>query len=140
MTRVLLPLLLLLALPGAYARPTRQYLGQCPGLEYGLPPFAAALRATCPVSTEGYSPPYEVRVSEPYLRPCGCLVGGKPAILVLSGRAKPNKPGGLLAYGSDGSHTCSDAHAEKFLCCSYFLVDDVLLFPSQKFSSFCLLH
>uniref|UniRef100_A0A804N5X4 Thioredoxin domain-containing protein n=1 Tax=Zea mays TaxID=4577 RepID=A0A804N5X4_MAIZE len=59
MTRVLLPLLLLLALPGAYARPARQYLGQCPGLEYGLPPFAAALRATCPVSTEGYWPPYE---------------------------------------------------------------------------------
>nr|ACG47677.1 APRL6 - Zea mays adenosine 5'-phosphosulfate reductase-like [Zea mays] len=68
MTRVLLPLLLLLALPGAYARPARQYLGQCPGLEYRLPPFAAALRATCPVSTEGYSSPYEVVSGEELLR------------------------------------------------------------------------
>jgi len=72
MTRRLLPLLLLLALlpslapPGASARPgAGQDLGQCPVLEYGLPPFAATLRACCPVSTEGYSPPEEVRVSEP---------------------------------------------------------------------------
>ena len=73
MTRRVLPLLLLLALlpslapPGASARPgAGQDLGhQCPVLEHGLPPFAAALRASCPVSTEGYSPPEEVRVSEP---------------------------------------------------------------------------
>jgi hypothetical protein len=97
MTRVLLPLLLLLALPGAYARPARQYLGQCPGLEYGLPPFAAALRATCPVSTEGYWPPYEVRVSEPYLRPCGCLVGGKPAIFSSLGQGEAKQTGRFIS-------------------------------------------
>jgi hypothetical protein len=68
MTHRLLPLLLLLPLlapPAASARQgAGQDLGQFPGLEYGLPPFAAALRASCPVSTEGYSPPEEVRVSE----------------------------------------------------------------------------
>lgn len=75
MTRRLLPLLLLLALlpslapPGACARPgAGQDLGQCPVLEDGLPPFAAALRASCPVSTEGYSPPEEVINGEELLR------------------------------------------------------------------------
>ncbi|TKW28877.1 hypothetical protein SEVIR_3G358100v4 [Setaria viridis] len=61
----LLPFLLLLALlpspapAAASARnkaPVEPDSGWCPGLEEGgLPPFAAALRATCPVSAEGYS-------------------------------------------------------------------------------------
>ncbi|PWZ44827.1 5'-adenylylsulfate reductase-like 6 [Zea mays] len=77
MTHRLLPLLLLLPLlapPVASARQgAGQDLGQCPGLEYGLPPFVAALRASCPVSTEGYSPPEEVVNGEELLR----LLDGK---------------------------------------------------------------
>lgn len=57
----LLPLLLLLVLlpspapAGASARLEGVDSGRFPGLKDGLPPFAAALRASCPVSTEGYS-------------------------------------------------------------------------------------
>jgi len=73
--RLLLPLLLLLALlplpapAAASARdkaPVEPDLRRCPGLKGGLPPFAAALRASCPVSAEG-CPAEEVRVCLPAL-------------------------------------------------------------------------
>ncbi|WVZ90525.1 hypothetical protein U9M48_036819 [Paspalum notatum var. saurae] len=56
----LLPLLLLLVLlpspaaAGASARLEGLDSGRCPGLEGGLPPFAAALRASCPASADAF--------------------------------------------------------------------------------------
>lgn len=74
--------------------------GRCPGLEDALPPFAAALRATCPVSAEGY-PAEEVRVSpSSILRPFGCLVGRKFCAFCMVNRAL-----GRAVLG--GSLTCA---------------------------------
>ncbi|KAF8660948.1 hypothetical protein HU200_057327 [Digitaria exilis] len=84
----LLPFLLLLALlplpaPAAASSasdkaPVEPDSGRCLRLQHGLPPFAAALRASCPVSTEGY--PAEEICGEELL---GMLDGKKEYTAVL---------------------------------------------------------